>query len=78
MVRTVSAPIFSEGKNDRGQGLEAQSEDGNPSMLAKSLKGGNGIRSVTVLNKPVSASAPGAITPGAAYEATIAAMPGRK
>ena len=76
IVHTGSAPIFTSGKKDRGQGLEAQSEDGNPSMLAKSLKGGKGIKSVTVFNTPLSASAAGPITPGGAYETTISAMPG--
>jgi hypothetical protein len=37
VVHTDKAPIFTAGKNDRGKGLEAQSEDGNPDMLAKSL-----------------------------------------
>jgi hypothetical protein len=57
-------------------GLEAQSEDGNPSMLAKSLTGAKGIKSLTVFNTPVGASAPGPITPGATYEFSISAMPG--
>jgi hypothetical protein len=35
VVHTDKAPIFSEGTKDRSKGLEAQSEDGNPSMLAK-------------------------------------------
>jgi hypothetical protein len=76
VVHTQVAPIFSEGKKDRGKGLEAQSEDGNPSVLANSLKGAKGIKSVTVFNTPVGASAPGPITPGAAYEFTVSAMPG--
>ena len=33
VVHTGRAPIFSEGKKDRGKGLEAQSEDGNPALL---------------------------------------------
>ena len=78
VVHTESAPIFSAGKKDRGKGLEAQSEDGDPSMLAKSLKGAKGIKSVTVFNTPVGASGPGPITPGAAYETTISAMPGER
>jgi hypothetical protein len=45
-------------------------------MLAKSLQGGKGIKSVAVFNTPVGASAPGPITPGAAYEFTRSAMPG--
>jgi hypothetical protein len=76
IVHTGNAPIFTSGKKDRGQGLEAQSEDGNPSMLAKSLKGQKGIKSVTVFNTPVGASAPGPITPGSAYEFTVSAAPG--
>jgi hypothetical protein len=76
VVHTDKAPIFTAGKKDRGKGLEAQSEDGNPDMLAKSLTGGKGIKSVAVFNMPVDAGAPGPITPGAAYEVTITAMPG--
>ena len=76
VVHTDKAPIFTSGKKDRGKGLEAQSEDGDPSTLAKSLAGGKGIKSVTVFNTPVGASAPGPITPGGAYELTVSAMPG--
>jgi hypothetical protein len=76
VVHTDKAPVFTSGKKDRGQGLEAQAEDGDPSMLAKSLARGKGIKSVTVFNTPVGASAPGPITPGAVYETTVSAMPG--
>lgn len=76
VVHTDKAPIFTAGKKDRGQGLEAQSEDGDPGMLAKSLQGGKGIKSVAVFNTPVGAKGPGPITPGAAYELTISATPG--
>ena len=78
VVHTDSAPIFTAGKKDRGKGLEAQSEDGDPSKLAQALKGAKGIRSVVVYNTPVGAKAPGPITPGAAYETTISAQPGDK
>ena len=78
VVHTNNAPIFAAGKKDRGQGLEAQAEDGDPSMLAKSLKGAKGIKSVSVFNTPVGGSGPGPITPGAAYEVTVSAMPGDK
>ena len=76
VVHTENAPIFTSGKKDRSKGLEAQSEDGDPSMLAKSLDGGKGIKSIVVFNTPVGASAPGPITPGGAYELTVSAMPG--
>ncbi|HSK31342.1 MAG TPA: spondin domain-containing protein [Candidatus Limnocylindria bacterium] len=78
VVHTDKAPIFSEGKKDRGKGLEAQAEDGDPSNLAKSLKGQKGIKSVTVFNTPLGAMSPGPITPGAGYEFTISAMPGER
>ena len=76
VVHTENAPIFTAGEKDRGKGLEAQAEDGNPVTLAKSLKGAKGIKSVAIYNTPVGAKGPGPITPGAAYEATISAMPG--
>jgi hypothetical protein len=76
IVHTIKAPVFNAGKKDRGKGLEAQAEDGDPSMLAKSLASIKGIKSVTVFNTPVGASAPGPITPGAAYEVTVSAVPG--
>ena len=78
VVHTENAPIFSAGKKDRGKGLEAQSEDGDPGMLAKSLKGAKGIKSVAVFNTPVGASGPGPITPGAAYEVIVSALPGER
>ena len=76
VVHTDKAPIFSAGKKDRTQGLEAQSEDGDPSMLATSLQGGKGIKSVVVFTTPIGATGPGPITPGAAYEVTISATRG--
>jgi hypothetical protein len=76
VIHTDKAPIFTAGKKDRGKGLEAQSEDGDPSILAQSLEGNKGIKSVAVFNTPVGASAPGPITPGAAYELTVSAVLG--
>ena len=75
-VHSNKGPIFTANKKDRGKGLETQAEDGDPSTLAKSLQGGKGIKLVTVFNTPVGATAPGPITPGAAYEYTVSAMPG--
>jgi hypothetical protein len=78
VVHTDKSVIFTSGKKDRGQGLEAQSEDGDPSTLAKSLAGAKGVKSVAVFNTPVGASAPGPITPGASYEVTVSALPGER
>jgi hypothetical protein len=63
-------------EKDRGKGLEAQSEDGIPDMLAKSLEGSKELKSVAVFTTPVGAGVAGPITPGAVYEVTISAMPG--
>ena len=76
VVHTEKAPIFSAGKKDRSHGLEAQSEDGDPSMLAKTLQGGKGIKSIVVFTTPIGATGPGPITPGTAYEFTVSGMPG--
>ncbi len=76
VVHNDNAPIFASGKKDRGKGLEAQAEDGDPSTLAKSLEGAKGVKSATVFNTPVGTSAPGPITPGAAYEISVSASPG--
>ena len=78
VIHTESAPIFTSGRKDRGKGLEAQAEDGDPSKLAKALKGAKGVKSVAVYNTPVSAKDPGPITPGATYETTVSAVPGDK
>lgn len=78
MVHTQSAHVFESGKRDRGQGLETQAEDGNPTVLAKSLEKHPGVQSLGVFNAPVGASEPGPIGPGHAYEFTIAGMPGSR
>jgi hypothetical protein len=78
VVHTGNAPIFSSGQKDRGKGLEAQSEDGDPTKLAQQLKNAKGVKSVSVYNTPVGAKGPGPITPGAAYETTVSAVPGDK
>src|SRR3954471_7155696 len=75
VVHTEKGVIFTAGTKDRGNGLEAQSEDGDPSRLAASLKSGTGIKSVTVFKTPVGATAAGPITPGAAYEFSITGTP---
>jgi hypothetical protein len=38
IIHTDKAPIFTAGKKDRGKGLEAQSEDGDQSVLASRWK----------------------------------------
>ena len=64
-------PFFTDGQPDRGAGLEALAEDGNPAELAASLHPNSGI-----FNTPVGADGPGPLTPGNAYEFTFVARPG--
>src|SRR5262245_25364165 len=68
IVHTNNAPVFSSGKKDRGSGLEAQAEEGNPAKLAKSLERDNGVKSVVVFNTPVGEKSEGPIGPGGEYE----------
>jgi len=75
---TGKAPLFASGKKDPGKGLEAQAEDGNPEMLAKSLKGMKEVKSVGIFNTPAGATAAGPVGPGGAYEFTLTAGPGTK
>jgi hypothetical protein len=71
VLHTQSGPVFMLGRVDNGMGLESQSEDGDPTMLSKSLNGKKGIISVGVFNTPVGKSDPGPIRPGDAYEFTF-------
>jgi hypothetical protein len=84
VVHTRPAPFFSEGQPDRGEGLEALAEDGDPSRLAAALQGKPGIVSVGTVDLAVGrvsgaampTSSYGPLLPGAAYEFTIVAARG--
>lgn len=69
-------PLFKVGRLDMGLGLEAQAEDGNPTMLAMSMEENPQVISSGVFNTPVGDVNPGPATPGKAYEFEITAMPG--
>ena len=64
-------PFFTDGQPDRGAGLEALAEDGNPAELAASLHPNSGV-----FTTPEGADGPGPLTPGSAYEFTFVARPG--
>ena len=61
-------PIFTAGENDRGMGLEALAEDGDPSTLSAALADYMGVVESGVFNTPVDATEPAPIGPGGAYE----------
>ena len=70
---TMGAGVFfTSGEADRGQGLEALAEDGDPALLAAALGDMNhGVQAV-----PDGADGPGPAFPGDSYSFTITANPG--
>lgn len=78
LVHRGSAHVFKSGEHDWGESLEAQAEDGNPTMLEESLKKHSKVKSVGIFNTPTDASGPGPIVPGAAYEFEFSAVPGTR
>ena len=72
-----SAPLFTEGKPARKNGLEMQAEDGDPSGLVASLVAMHHSSNLHgVFNTPVGAMGAGPIRPGDSYEFNVTAMPG--
>lgn len=64
------APLFSAGEVDRGEGLAAIAEDGNPATLGAALS------DAVVFNTPMGAADPGPAFPMDAYEVEVVAEPG--
>lgn len=73
--------FFTPGEADRGMGLEALAEDGNPSVLVDTINemmaGDMMSFESDVFNTPVGADSPGPAAPGSAYEFTIQAYDGQ-
>ncbi|MEM6292185.1 MAG: spondin domain-containing protein [Myxococcota bacterium] len=70
VVHAEDAPFFTEGEADRGEGLEAIAEDGDPSGLVESVEG------AVAFNTPDGADEPGPVFPGNAYAFQFDAEPG--
>ena len=68
--------LFTDGEADRGEGLEALAEDGDPGPLNSSLNGANGVTTYGVFNTPDGAGSPGPLLPGNSYSFTIDAEDG--
>ncbi len=75
-VHTGSSVLFMAGSADRGEGLEALAEDGNPGSLASAVAARAGVMESGVFNTPTGAGAPAPAFPGDAYVFTFTAMPG--
>ncbi len=78
VIHKSGEPLFTQGKPDRGKGLEALAEDGNPAGLDESLGHGASALSHGFFNTPVGAPGPGPIGPGGAFEFTVSAAPGTR
>jgi hypothetical protein len=77
-VHTSDGPLFEAGQADRGVGLEALAEDGDPSDVAAALTSRSGVESSGVFNTPEGAAMPNVILPGEAYVFMVTAEAGAK
>lgn len=68
--------LFAEGAIDRGEGLEALAEDGDPVGLAATLGALPTVSSADVFTTPDGAEAAGPAGPGSSYSFLFAAFPG--
>lgn len=71
-----SMPLFTDQSEDRGDGLEALAEDGDPAGLAAALQGA-GIESGTFA-VPEGGNEPGPALPGGGYTLAFEAAPGER
>ncbi len=71
VLHSEAGPLFIEGEADKGYGLEALAEDGNPAGLAEALNGMD--LHAGVFNTPAGADGPGPLLPGEAYEFEVKA-----
>jgi len=75
-VHTGSSVLFMAGGSDRGEGLEALAEDGDPSGLAGAVAVRSGVIESGVFSTPDGAAGPAPAFPGDAYVFTVTGMPG--
>ena len=73
VLHNEAGPLFTTGEADRGYGLEALAEDGNPANLLDALSGMD--LHTGVFNTPAGADGPGPLLPGGAYEFEVKATP---
>lgn len=76
VVQEKPGRLFEAGKIQAGWGLEAQAEDGNPTMLANHCMHHEGVLSSGVFNTPRGDEKPGPALPGKVYEFVVTAKPG--
>ena len=76
IVHTSMETLFAEGVADRGEGLEALAEDGDPSALVASLGALPTVSTAGAFAIPDGADEPGPALPGSSYSFTFEAMDG--
>jgi hypothetical protein len=76
IVHEKDFSLFVPGKRVGTDGLEAQAEDGNPSMLLNSLMMHHASAQKGVFNTPLGDMKPGPIGPGGTFEFSFTAKPG--
>lgn len=74
-VHTLPGPFFEPGEPDRGLGLEALAEDGDPGPLAAALPGVEGVAGAGTFAVPEGAGGPRPLAPGESYVFTVEAPP---
>ncbi len=72
----LDSPVFRSGALDRGKGLEALAEDGNPAPLVASLTGMKGVRSAGAVDTPTGDDKPGPATPDKSFTFEVTAEKG--
>ena len=73
VLHNEDGPFFTNGEADRGEGLEALSEDGDPTALAAALRA-RGL-TASVFSTPVCADSPRLLQAGESYEFELTASP---
>ncbi len=68
--------LFTSGSPDRGEGLEALAEDGNPGGLAQALAGNDRVSASEAFAVPEGADGPGPLPPRGAYVFSFSASAG--
>jgi hypothetical protein len=75
-VHNATDAVFAEDEPDRGQGLEALAEDGDPTGLVASLEATTTVKDVAAFAVPDGATEAGPALPGSSYSFTFEATPG--
>lgn len=76
VIHNAADPLFSADQPDRGEGLEALAEDGDPGTLSGSVVSRAGVLRQGVFNTPAGSSQPGPLLPGHAYSFSFSAAAG--